>query len=153
MPEADRVHAIKFTEIWLPSCGGGAFQALKIQHKHDIFILRRWLQSQMAATLLNDYPACTHSLICTAHPHNRTHKTECGQNCSCLNECCHCGDYLLNSFQILHPIGIVEFAPFIRLWCLMSIFAESVGSVQWLNRSFRLKLDAKKKKKCFPAED
>lgn len=105
----------------------------------------------MAATLLNDYPACTHSLICTAHPHNRTHKTECGQNCGCLNECCHCGDYLLNSFQILHPIGIVEFVPFIRLWRLMSIFAESVGSLQWLNTSFRHKLDAKKKKKVFPS--
>lgn len=107
----------------------------------------------MAATLLNDYPACAHSLICTAHPHNRTHKTECGQNCSCLNECCHCGDYLRNSFQILNQIGIVEFVPFIRLWCLMSTFAERVGSVQWLNRSFRLKLDAKKKKKkkAFPS--
>lgn len=67
-----------------------AVQALKIQLNHDIFILR--LQSQIAATLLNNYPPCTHSLICTIHSCKYTHKPECVQNCSCLNECCHCGE-------------------------------------------------------------
>lgn len=50
-----------------------AFQALKIPLNCDIFILRRRLQSQIAATLLNENPQCTHSLGCTVHSCKYTH--------------------------------------------------------------------------------
>lgn len=141
--------------IMLLSCYEKSLLALKIQVNHDIFLLGRWLQSQMVASLLNynkllNYPPCTHSLICTVHSCKYTHKPECVQKRRCLNECCHCGESLLIYFQILLPsIRITAFVSFISLWCLMFIFC-----CNWVQFSdWMYTLGSYFLKKGFPAED